>query len=143
MSAARKRRTLPTGSLSSLPSDDSKRWKSKETADKSAAEMEVESQIEQESKIRDGALRLYQAATNTKQSMEASKSLMTSNARLLVLMSCLQKAKKEALLDMAAKKRENAEKEPCKAKVTISDIRIPLEVKDVKEQMKSSHKSGM
>ena len=104
--------------------------------------MEVESQIEQESKIRDGALRLIQAATTTKQSMEAAKSLMTSNARLLALMSRLQKSKKEAMLAMETKKRcvvrtctwieelsftltltltrEAAEREPCKAKVTIS-----------------------
>ena len=46
--------------------------------------------IEREYKIRDGAARLLQASKNSHQSMEASKSLFVSNAKIIALMKEMQ-----------------------------------------------------
>ena len=47
--------------------------------------------IEREYKIRDGAARLLQASKNSRQSMEASKSLFVSNAKIIALMKEMQR----------------------------------------------------
>jgi len=49
--------------------------------------------IELENKIRDGAAKLLQASKTTRQSMEASKGLFVSNAKILALMREMQKQK--------------------------------------------------
>ena len=50
----------------------------------------LQAQIEREYKIRDGAARLLQASKNSRQSMEASKSLFVSNAKIISLMKEMQ-----------------------------------------------------
>ena len=50
----------------------------------------IQAQIEREYKIRDGASRLLQASKTSRQSMEASKSLFVSNAKIISLMKELQ-----------------------------------------------------
>ena len=50
----------------------------------------LQAQIEREYKIRDGASRLLQASKNSRQSMEASKSLFVSNAKIIALMKEMQ-----------------------------------------------------
>ena len=50
----------------------------------------LQAQIEREYKIRDGAARLLQASKSSRQSMEASKSLFVSNAKIVSLMKELQ-----------------------------------------------------
>lgn len=61
-------------------------------------------QIELECKIRDGATKLQQAAKNTWQSMEASKGLFVSNAKILALMKELQQIQHQR--DWTVKKSE-------------------------------------
>lgn len=50
----------------------------------------LQAQIEREYKIRDGAARLLQASKSSRQSMEASKSLFVSNAKIIALMKEMQ-----------------------------------------------------
>jgi hypothetical protein len=50
----------------------------------------LQAQIEREYKIRDGASRLLQASKNSRQSMEASKSLFVSNAKIIAIMKEMQ-----------------------------------------------------
>ena len=57
------------------------------------AEITLQSKIELEYKIRDGAAKLLQASKNTRQSMEASKGLFVSNAKILALMREMQQRK--------------------------------------------------
>ena len=50
----------------------------------------LQEQIEREYKMRDGAAKLLQASKSTRQSMEASKGLFVSNAKIIALMRELQ-----------------------------------------------------
>lgn len=50
----------------------------------------LQSQIEREQKIQDGAARLLQASKNTTQCLEASKGLFVSKAKILALMREMQ-----------------------------------------------------
>ena len=51
---------------------------------------QLQEKIELEYKIRDGATKLLQASNNSTQSMEASKGLFVSNAKIIALMRELQ-----------------------------------------------------
>lgn len=53
----------------------------------------LQSRIELEYKIRDGAAKLLQASKSTRQSIEASKGLFVSNAKIIALMRELQERK--------------------------------------------------
>ena len=55
----------------------------------------LQEQIEREYKIREGAAKLLQASKNTRQSMEASKGLFVSNAKIIALMKELQQRQAE------------------------------------------------
>ena len=55
-----------------------------------SSEDTIQALIEREYKIRDGAARLLQASKSSRQSMEASKSLFVSNAKIISLMKELQ-----------------------------------------------------
>ena len=50
----------------------------------------LQEQIEREYKMRDGAAKLLQASKSMRQSMEASKGLFVSNAKIIALMRELQ-----------------------------------------------------
>ena len=55
----------------------------------------LQEQIEREYKIREGAAKLLQASKNSRQSMEASKGLFVSNAKIIALMKELQQRQGE------------------------------------------------
>ena len=55
----------------------------------------LQEQIEREYKIREGAAKLLQASKNSRQSMEASKGLFVSNAKIIALMKELQQRQAE------------------------------------------------
>ncbi|XP_065828364.1 rhotekin-2-like [Oscarella lobularis] len=107
--------------------------------EKTAAEMDIEREIEHEYRIRDGATKLLRASKNVRQSMESAKSLLTSNARVLSLMAKLQRTRADTMIaEQTGEERSGSGAfEPCKAKLIISDIRIPLEVKGVKATQKT------
>ena len=54
---------------------------------------ELQERIDHECLIRDGTVKLIQATTNSKQGLEASKTLFVCNSKIIALMNELQKLK--------------------------------------------------
>ncbi|CAI8047895.1 Rhotekin-2 [Geodia barretti] len=84
----------------------------------------LQERIEMETKIKDGATRLLQASSTAAQSMEASKGMFVSNAKILALLREIQQLR--AGKQSPATNNSSGLKS-CPAKLAISDIRIPLE----------------
>uniref|UniRef100_A0A3B5B8J4 Rhotekin 2b n=1 Tax=Stegastes partitus TaxID=144197 RepID=A0A3B5B8J4_9TELE len=90
-------------------------------------------QIEREVRMREGASKLLGACSQREQALEASKSLLTCNARILALLSQLQKRRKAQILQRVGCRSDgepSEDVEPCTGKVALSDLRIPLMWKD-------------
>ncbi|KAM9338710.1 rhotekin-like [Symphorus nematophorus] len=90
---------------------------------------EVLKQIEREVRMREGANKLLAACSRREQALEASKSLLTGNARILALLSQLQRMRKAQILQSVGC-RPSDDIAPCVGKVALSDLRIPLMWKD-------------
>lgn len=90
---------------------------------------EVLKQIEREVRMREGASKLLAACSRREQALEASKSLQTCNARILALLSQLQRMRKAQILQRAGR-RPSRDIAACSGKVALSDLRIPLMWKD-------------
>uniref|UniRef100_A0A8C4RXL2 Rhotekin b n=1 Tax=Erpetoichthys calabaricus TaxID=27687 RepID=A0A8C4RXL2_ERPCA len=87
--------------------------------------------IDHEIRMRDGACKLLAACSQREQALEAAKSLLTCNARIMAYMSELQKMKESQIMQKMARRYVSCQRIlPCKAKVAISDLRIPLMWKD-------------
>uniref|UniRef100_UPI0037E78AD8 rhotekin-like n=1 Tax=Semicossyphus pulcher TaxID=241346 RepID=UPI0037E78AD8 len=86
-------------------------------------------QIEKEVRMREGASKLLGHCSRREQALEASKSLLTCNARILALLSQLQGMRKAQILHRA-ERRPSEDVVPCLGKVALSDLRIPLMWKD-------------
>uniref|UniRef100_A0A672SW98 Rhotekin-like n=1 Tax=Sinocyclocheilus grahami TaxID=75366 RepID=A0A672SW98_SINGR len=84
--------------------------------------------------MREGACKLLAACSQRDQALEASKSLLTCNARIMAYMSELQRMKEAQVMQRVARRSSDAgpmdDRSPCKSKVAISDLRIPLMWKD-------------
>ncbi|XP_050949969.1 rhotekin 2b isoform X2 [Labeo rohita] len=100
----------------------------------SAQDCEVQKRIEREVRIREGACKLLAACSQRDQALEASKTLLTSNSRILALMTQLQRMKEAQAMQKAGRRSSDGgpadERLPCTGKVAISNIRIPLMWKD-------------
>ncbi|XP_067280041.1 rhotekin 2b [Pseudorasbora parva] len=98
----------------------------------SAQDCEVQRQIEREVRIREGTCKLLAACSQRDQALEASKTLLTSNSRILALMTQLQRMKEAQAMQKAGRRSSDggSERLPCTGKLAISDIRIPLMWKD-------------
>ncbi|XP_067339992.1 rhotekin-like isoform X2 [Channa argus] len=92
-------------------------------------EKEVLKQIEREVRMQEGASKLLAACSQREQALEASKSLLTCNARILALLSQLQRMRKAQILQREGFS-PNEDIVPCTGKVALSDLRIPLMWKD-------------
>nr|XP_046230921.1 rhotekin-like [Scatophagus argus] len=90
---------------------------------------EVLKQIEREVRMQEGARKLLAACSRREQALEASKSLLTYNARILALLSQLQGMRKAQILQRAGC-RPSEDIVPCLGKIALSDLRIPLMWKD-------------
>ncbi|XP_040914519.1 rhotekin 2b [Toxotes jaculatrix] len=90
---------------------------------------EVLEQIEREVRMREGASKLLAACSQREQALEAAKSLLTCNARILALLSQLQEMRKAQILQRVGC-RTPEDVVPCTGKVALSDLRIPLMWKD-------------
>ncbi|XP_076614366.1 rhotekin-like isoform X2 [Chaetodon auriga] len=90
---------------------------------------EVLKQIEREVRMREGAGKLLAACSRREQALEASKSLLTCNARILALLSQLQRMRKAQILQRVGR-RPSEDIVSCLGKVALSDLRIPLMWKD-------------
>ncbi|XP_075885531.1 rhotekin-like isoform X2 [Nelusetta ayraudi] len=94
-----------------------------------AKDEELLQQIEREVRMQEGAGKLLAASTRREQALEASKSLLTCNARILALLSQLQRMKKAQVLQRVGHRPPEA-KPLSLGKVSVSDLRIPLMWKD-------------
>lgn len=63
-------------------------------------------EIEREVRMRDGATKLLAACSRREQALEASKSLLTCNARILALLSQLQKMRKDQILQRVGRRSD-------------------------------------
>ncbi|XP_069016550.1 rhotekin-like [Embiotoca jacksoni] len=90
---------------------------------------EVLRQVEREVRMREGASRLLAACSQREQALEASKSLLTCNARILALLSQLQRMRRAQILQSVGR-RPSPSPVPCTGKLALSDLRIPLMWKD-------------
>ncbi|XP_012992310.1 rhotekin isoform X2 [Esox lucius] len=95
---------------------------------------DIQKKIDHEIRMRDGACKLLAACTQRDQALEASKSLLTCNTRIMAYMSELQRMKEAQVMQRVARRSSEAgptdDRRPCKGKVAISDLRIPLMWKD-------------
>uniref|UniRef100_A0A3B3C7I9 Rhotekin n=1 Tax=Oryzias melastigma TaxID=30732 RepID=A0A3B3C7I9_ORYME len=81
-----------------------------------------------EVRMREGASKLLAACSQKDQALEASKSLLTCNARILALLSQLQKIRKAQILERAGLRSDG---DPDTVNVRLNrDLRIPLMWKD-------------
>lgn len=96
----------------------------------SLGEYDLEQKIDLEIKMREGTTKLLAVCQHRPQSLEAAKSLLTSNERMSAYMAELQRRK---ALDHAAilnKDARSSSAELSNARVAVSEIRMPLIWKD-------------
>ncbi|XP_023673711.1 rhotekin isoform X1 [Paramormyrops kingsleyae] len=100
----------------------------------SSQDSDIQKKIDHEIRMREGTCKLLGACSQKDQALEASKSLLTCNTRILAYMSELQRMKEAQILQRATRRPSDSapldERLPCKGKVAISDLRIPLMWKD-------------
>ncbi|XP_050965991.1 rhotekin isoform X3 [Labeo rohita] len=101
---------------------------------KNQRDSDIQKKIDYEIRMREGACKLLAACSQRDQALEASKSLLTCNARIMAYMSELQRMKEAQVMQRVARRSSDAgpmdDRSPCKGKVAISDLRIPLMWKD-------------
>ncbi|NXP02474.1 RTKN2 protein, partial [Thinocorus orbignyianus] len=96
-------------------------------------ECDIQEKINLEIRIREGICKLLAVSTQKDQLLQAVKNLMVCNARIRAYKAELQKKKEEPISCRAKElSSENGSKDrvACRAKVAITDIRIPLMWKD-------------
>uniref|UniRef100_A0A8C3AUS1 Rhotekin a n=1 Tax=Cyclopterus lumpus TaxID=8103 RepID=A0A8C3AUS1_CYCLU len=95
---------------------------------------DIQKKIDHEIRMRDGACKLLAACSQKDQALEASKSLQTCSTRIMAYMSELQRMKEAQVMQKVTRRSSDAgpmdDRLPCKGKVAISDLRIPLMWKD-------------
>lgn len=84
----------------------------------------LQESIEREYKMRDGAAKLLAACKGPRQAMEASKGMFVSNAKIIALLREVQQRQAKS---NCRRDGSSSELHPCKAKIAVSEIRIPLE----------------
>ncbi|XP_016361681.1 rhotekin-2 isoform X1 [Sinocyclocheilus anshuiensis] len=87
----------------------------------------IQEKLEFEMRMRAGAYKLLVASTKKEQVLDASRSLLTCNARIKAYMSESQMRKAQQDIRRSSGSQDQI---PCKGKVAISGLRIPLFWKD-------------
>ncbi|XP_069488576.1 rhotekin isoform X2 [Ambystoma mexicanum] len=100
----------------------------------SLEDTDIQKKIDHEVRMREGACKLLAACTQREQALEASKSLLVCNSRIMAYMSELQRLKEAQVMQRMTRRPSDAgpldDRLPCRGKVSISDLRIPLMWKD-------------
>ncbi|KAM9811077.1 rhotekin [Neosynchiropus ocellatus] len=100
----------------------------------SLQDSDIQKKIDHEIRMRDGACKLLAACSQKDQALEAAKSLQTCSTRIMAYMSELQRMKEAQVMQNVPRRSSDAgpmdDRLPCKGKVAISDLRIPLMWKD-------------
>ncbi|XP_009440961.1 rhotekin isoform X5 [Pan paniscus] len=95
---------------------------------------ELQRKLDHEIRMREGACKLLAACSQREQALEATKSLLVCNSRILSYMGELQRRKEAQVLGKTSRRPSDsgppAERSPCRGRVCISDLRIPLMWKD-------------
>ncbi|XP_067324561.1 rhotekin isoform X2 [Anolis sagrei] len=95
---------------------------------------DIQKKIDHEIRMREGACKLLAACTQRQQALEVTKSLLVCNSRILAYMAELQRMKEAQVMQRMARRPSDAgpmeDRLPCRGKVCISDLRIPLMWKD-------------
>ncbi|XP_033620831.1 rhotekin isoform X6 [Fukomys damarensis] len=95
---------------------------------------ELQRKLDHEIRMREGACKLLAACSQREQALEATKSLLVCNSRILSYMGELQRRKEAQVLEKTGRRPSDSgpppERSPCRGRVCISDIRIPLMWKD-------------
>ncbi|XP_074848242.1 rhotekin isoform X3 [Carettochelys insculpta] len=100
----------------------------------SLQDTDIQKKIDHELRMREGACKLLAACTQREQALEATKSLLVCNSRIMAYMAELQRMKEAQVAQRMARRPSDAgpmdDRLPCKGKVCVSDLRIPLMWKD-------------
>uniref|UniRef100_A0ABM5GL32 Rhotekin isoform X2 n=1 Tax=Pogona vitticeps TaxID=103695 RepID=A0ABM5GL32_9SAUR len=95
---------------------------------------DIQRKIDHEIRMREGACKLLAACTQRQQALEVTKSLLVCNSRILAYMAELQRMKEAQVMQRMARRPSDAgpmdDRLPCRGKVCLSDLRIPLMWKD-------------
>ncbi|XP_032762170.1 rhotekin isoform X4 [Rattus rattus] len=98
------------------------------------ADTELQRKLDHEIRMREGACKLLAACSQREQALEATKSLLVCNSRILSYMGELQRRKEAQVLGKTGRRPSDSaqppERSPCRGRVCISDLRIPLMWKD-------------
>ncbi|XP_043118161.1 rhotekin-2 isoform X1 [Puntigrus tetrazona] len=94
---------------------------------KKLKDCDIQEKLEFETRMRAGAYRLLVASSKKEQVLDASRSLLTCNARIKAYMSEAQRRKEQQDIRRSS---DSLDQIPCKGKVAISGLRIPLFWKD-------------
>ncbi|XP_066234034.1 rhotekin isoform X3 [Saccopteryx leptura] len=100
----------------------------------SLEDTELQRKLDHEIRMREGACKLLAACSQREQTLEATKSLLVCNSRILSYMGELQRRKEAQVLGKTGRRPSDSalptERSPCRGRVCISDLRIPLMWKD-------------
>ncbi|XP_055971393.1 rhotekin isoform X2 [Sorex fumeus] len=100
----------------------------------SLEDTELQRKLDHEIRMREGACKLLAACSQREQALEATKSLLVCNSRILSYMGELQRRKEAQVLGKKGRRPSDscspAHRSPCRGRVCISDLRIPLMWKD-------------
>lgn len=100
----------------------------------SLEDTELQRKLDHEIRMREGACKLLAACSQREQALEATKSLLVCNSRILSYMGELQRRKEAQVLEKTGRRPSDSvpppERSPCRGRVCISDLRIPLMWKD-------------
>ncbi|XP_055395545.1 rhotekin isoform X1 [Bubalus kerabau] len=95
---------------------------------------ELQRKLDHEIRMREGACKLLAACSQREQALEATKSLLVCNSRILNYMGELQRRKEAQVLKKTGRRPSDSgpptERSPCRGQICISDLRIPLMWKD-------------
>ncbi|XP_065785669.1 rhotekin isoform X2 [Muntiacus reevesi] len=100
----------------------------------SLEDTELQRKLDHEIRMREGACKLLAACSQREQALEATKSLLVCNSRILNYMGELQRRKEAQVLKKTGRRPSDSgphtERSPCRGQICISDLRIPLMWKD-------------
>ncbi|KAI4873328.1 hypothetical protein NFI96_029085 [Prochilodus magdalenae] len=99
---------------------------------KKLQDCDIQEKMDFEMRMRAGAYKLLVASSKREQILDAAKSLLTCNARIKAYMAEAQRRKEQQDMVESLRRRslDSQNRVPCKGKVAISGLRIPLFWKD-------------
>ncbi|XP_005385565.1 PREDICTED: rhotekin isoform X3 [Chinchilla lanigera] len=101
---------------------------------RAGSDTELQRKLDHEIRMREGACKLLAACSQREQALEATKSLLVCNSRILSYMGELQRRKEAQVLEKTGRRPSDSglppDRSPCRGRVCISDLRIPLMWKD-------------